>query len=63
MKLNRKYIKAFSEEKAEQLKQAGYKHLFEKNGVYFFEENYDITVKFSNSNLLNDTKSSMWINI
>ncbi len=64
MKLKNKYIKAFSEEKSEQLKNAGYKYLYEKNGVYYFEDCDQLNAKFSNnSDILKDTKTSMWINI
>lgn len=62
MKLESKYIKCFSNEKAESLKYVGYKFLYEQNGVYYFENNPQLTVKFSTSDLLNDTKPSLTVN-
>lgn len=63
MRLKNKYIKCFSQEKSEELKRAGYKYLYEDGGVFYFENNSDLTVKFSESNLLKDTKLSMWIGL
>lgn len=66
MNLKHKYIKCFSEEKLEELKLAGYKYLYENNGVYYFENNQDLTVKFSsnsNCNILQNTKLSSWIGL
>jgi hypothetical protein len=57
-----KYLKCFSQEKFEQLKEAGYKYLYESNDIFYFLNSKELTVKFSNSNLLEDTKLSMWIN-
>ena len=63
MKLNKRYIKAFSKSKSEELINVGYKFLFEANGVYYHENNEQI-IKFSdNKNLLNGTKYSSFIPI
>jgi hypothetical protein len=63
MKLDKKYIKCFTQNKSKQLQEAGYKFLYESNGVFYFEDNQNITVKFSddNSNILKDTKYSLYI--
>lgn len=63
MKLNKRYIKAFSKNKSEELIEYGYKFLFEANGIYWFENNEQV-IKFSdNKNLLNGTKYSSFIPI
>jgi hypothetical protein len=63
MKLIKRYIKCYSEEKSEELKLAGYRYLYQDNGVYFFENNKDLSVKFSNSDILKDIKFSSWIGL
>jgi hypothetical protein len=62
MILKNKYIKAFSKEKSYQLLSAGYIFLYEQNGVYYYQNNNDITEKFSCSDLLKDTKFSTTVN-
>ena len=64
MKLKKdKYIKCFSQDICDQLIDAGYKFLYEKNEVYYLE-NDDSIAKFSDhSELLQHTESSMWINL
>jgi hypothetical protein len=57
-----KYLKCFTQKKSEQLKEAGYEYLYESNGIFYFQNSKELTVKFSNTNLLEDTKPSMWIN-
>lgn len=56
-----KYIKAFSQEKADSLKELGFTYLFEKQGVYWFE-NDEKLIKFSEANILNDTQTSNTMN-
>lgn len=56
-----KYIKAFSQEKANFLSEMGFSFLFEKQGVYWFE-NDEKLIKFSESDLLKDTKMTNTIN-
>lgn len=60
MKLQNKYIKCFTKEKFECLKEAGYTFLYEQNGVYYFESQN--AIKFNNSDLLKDTKFSTTVN-
>lgn len=62
MKLKNKYLKCFSKEKSESLILLGYKFLYEQNGVYYHENNEEITIKFSNSDTLKDIKFSTTIN-
>jgi hypothetical protein len=63
MKLENKYIKCFSIKKKNQLLDAGYKYLYMNNGTYYFENNQNLTIKFSDSDILKDTKFSMWIGL
>lgn len=63
MKLKQKYIKCFTHEKSAELKLVGYKYLYESDGIFYFEDNQDLTIKFSNINILKDTKSSSWIGL
>lgn len=59
---NKRYIKCFTKEKSDELIEVGYKYLYESNGVFYFEDNQNITVKFSdNKNLLKGTKYSSFI--
>ena len=58
----KKFIKCFSEEKYNQLLQVGYKFSHVKNGVYWFEDNCKLTVNFSSSDILQDTKVTTTIN-
>ena len=61
MRLNKRYIKAFSKSKSEELQEVGYKFLFESNGVYYHENNEQI-IKFSDDkSILKDTKYSIYI--
>ena len=63
MKLNKRYIKAFSKIKSEELIEIGYKFLYEANGVWYHENNEQV-IKFSdNKSLLNGTKYSSFISI
>jgi len=62
MKLEEKYIKCFSEEKKEQLVKSGYEFLYEQHEVYYFKNNKKIEAKFSNQEILKDTKPSLTIN-
>lgn len=65
MKLNKRYIKAFSKIKSEELIEIGYKFLYESNGVFYFEDNQNLTAKFSNNsdndNFLKGIKYSNYI--
>lgn len=65
MKLNKRYIKAFSKSKSEELQEVGYKFLYEANGVFYFEDNQNLTANFThnneNYNLLKGTKYSSYI--
>ena len=64
MKLkHNKYIRCFDEIKSAQLQEAGFLFLFEQNGVYFHKNNDDLTVKFSNTEILEDIKFSSWIGL
>jgi hypothetical protein len=63
MKLKNKYLKCFDEVKKNQLIECGYKYLYTSNGVFYFEENQDLTIKFSKSNILQNTKFSSWIGL
>lgn len=63
MKLKNRYIKCFNKKKKEQLDDYGYKFLYEANGVYWFENNQNLT-KFSaenNLNILNGCKYSIYL--
>lgn len=62
MIIKNKYIKAFSKEKSDQLLNVGYEFLYEQHGVYYHQNNSDITAKFSNSDLLQDIKFSTTVN-
>lgn len=65
MQIKNRYIKCFSVSKKKQLEEAGFLYLFEKNGVYWFENNYNEISKFNNSDnnkdLLNGVKYSIYI--
>lgn len=63
MQLKQKYLKCFNSDKAEQLRQVGYTYLYEKNGVYYFQNNENLTIKFSSNDVLNGVKQSMTINL
>jgi hypothetical protein len=63
MQLKQKYLKCFTNDKAEQLKQLGYTYLYDKNGVYYFQNNENLTIKFSDNDILNGVKQSMTINL
>jgi hypothetical protein len=62
IKLQPKYIKAFSQDKSEQLITAGYEFLFEQHGVYYFKNNSKLKENFSNQEILKDTKPSLTVN-
>jgi hypothetical protein len=62
IRLDYKYLKAFSKEKSEALSEAGYEFLYESAGVYYHRQNKDLVAKFSASPLLADTKPSLTIN-
>jgi hypothetical protein len=62
MNIKSKYIKCFSKDKSNQLKNAGFIFLYERNGVYYFENNINLYKKFSNNDLLKNTKLSKTIN-
>ena len=62
MKLQNRYLKCFSKEKFQQLKDVGFLFLYEQNGVYYFENNDKLIKQFSKDNLFENTKSSMTIN-
>lgn len=61
MKLKQKYVHCFDLEKSETLNEAGYDFLYEKDGIYYHLNNEDITVKFSDDDILKDCKLSTWI--
>ena len=61
MKLDKKYIKCFTQEKSKQLQEAGYKYLYESGGIFYFEDNKDLSAKFSDIDILSNTKYSSWI--
>ena len=65
MKLENKYLKCFSQEKSAQLQEAGFVFLYEKAGVYYHQNNEDLVIKFSNTNIniLDNTKFSSWIGL
>jgi hypothetical protein len=58
-KIEPKYIKCFSEEKKNQLIQFGVEFLYEQHGVYYFKKP---EVRFSNQDILKDTKTSLTVN-
>lgn len=62
MILQPKYIKAFSQEKSNQLSIAGYEFLYEQNGVYYHKKLEQTEAKFSNDDLFKNTKFSLTIN-
>ena len=62
MQLKNKYIKCFSQDKSNELKNAGFVFLYERNGVYYFENNSNLCKQFSKNDLLKNTKTSMTIN-
>jgi hypothetical protein len=62
MKIKQKYIKCFSQEKSQKLNNVGYQFLYEQNGVYYHQNNENLTVKFSNTDILEDTKYSFTVN-
>lgn len=62
MKLKYKYLKCFSQEKSTQLSQIGYLFLYEQNGVYYHQNNEEITINFSNNKVLDDVKFSTTVN-
>jgi len=59
----KKFIKCFSDDKYSQLLQAGYTFLYERNGVWYFNDDDKLNVNFSSSDVLKDTKLSQWINL
>lgn len=61
-KLQPKYIKAFSQEKSDELSSVGCEFLYQQNGVYYHRKPKQFEEKFSNSDLFKDTKFSMSIN-
>jgi hypothetical protein len=61
MKLKQRYFKVFSKKKSEVFIEIGYKFLYEANGVYWFEDDQNLTAKFSDNKILKDTKVSTWI--
>jgi hypothetical protein len=63
MKIDKKYIKAFTQEKSDQLQETGYKYLYESNGIFYFEDNKSLSKNFSNTDILSGTKFTTWIPI
>jgi hypothetical protein len=63
MKLENKYLKCFDKNKSDTLNQSGFEFLFQKNGVYYHKNNENIVAKFSNTDILKDTKFSTWIGL
>jgi hypothetical protein len=51
-----KYIACYKENKFDELISAGFKYLFENNGVWYFENNPELNkkLKFSKSKKFND---------
>lgn len=61
MKLDKKYIKCFTQKKSTELNEVGFSFLFEKANVYYHLNNEQV-IKFSdNKDLLKDTKFSTYI--
>ena len=58
----KKFIKCFSQDKSDKLKNNGFKFLYERNGVFYFENDDKLTVKFSSSNILENTKITTTVN-
>jgi hypothetical protein len=58
----KKYIKCFSDDKANELEMHGFIFLYKQNGVFYFENNESLTTNFSNNELFNDTKQTTTLN-
>jgi len=59
-----KYIKCFSQEKSDSLSKLGFTFLFEKQGVFWFENSFEKIENFSsNEEILKDTKITNTINL
>jgi hypothetical protein len=61
--LEQKYLKCFSQEKSDQLQKTGYEFLYERNGVFYHKNNKNLSIKFSNTDVLTDTKFSCFIGV
>ena len=59
---SKKIIKCFSEEKSQELEKHGFKKLYSQNGVFYFEFNEKLSVKFSDNELFKDTKVTTTVN-
>lgn len=56
-----KYVKCFSKEKADELVSAGYEMLYEQNGVWYFNNNEELslTSNFSKSDSINFSENNI----
>jgi hypothetical protein len=59
---NKKYIKCFSNKDYNKLINKGFCFLYEKDGIFYFENNQELITKFSKDDLMNNIKFSQTIN-
>lgn len=57
-----KYIKCFSKHDANILKDKGFIFLYFQNEVWYFENNHNLTVKFSEDKILHNCKFTNTVN-
>lgn len=51
-----KFIKCFTDEELIELKKLGFSYLYTQNGIHYLENNKELIVKFSNTNLFENIK-------
>ena len=59
---NKKYIKCFSNEEANKLKNTGFHFLYERDGIFYFENNQNLINNFEKENTIKNVKFSSTIN-
>lgn len=58
-----KYVKCFTKSDADVLTGLGYEFLYEKNDVYWFENNKEVSACFSNSKAMTNLTFSDTLNL